>query len=613
MYSLRKKAGKRRKRFLAVLLFLALFLAAPASGRADNTRLEATWHKLIRTPMLTVIGIRPALADFVRARTTSYLSRSKAELYARALLELADRQKVPVPVKIELLKASCEVAPWLAEPPTRLCQVLFSRGSYLESFDFFWQAGRNFLLNRSNKHYIRALTWLGAAFLGLALLILTTLLLAGKYFKAIAELARYKINRTGNLVILCGGLLAGALVAFIPTPLPGLLLLAFIISLLAVREDKLMLAIILAISLVVPYAYEQGMLALLAQGTPALDLSAAPAESRAPGNRDRREKETNSLTHRTLQLYTQAESARLQGNYQLATRNLETIVSSKIRLAAIYNNLGNLYLLLDQPEKSIAMYQEAIKLDPGTGAPYFNLSQAYLRSSFDLEKSALALAMALKKSPELNREINNPEVGQQNVMNLIFMPLPYDFYRRYACSLPEIRNIQSDFLGKILFPKAEPISYYLFVLITLGAVLVLLWRDPDDHQLCIVCGRLFHLPRAIRKQKLCPFCRPGLLGRRHSPTRMNSYLDLLTTIGAILPGFYPFMTNRRLLAFCFFIPLLLWVYNLLICETGIMALFPPSTNWVKLFLPAVIWASSLILLVKLRSLDNPDNIAKKDQ
>ena len=609
MYSPRKTAGGR-KQLYALLLFLAFLLAAPAPGRADTT-LKASWQKLLRTPRLTVIGIRPALADFIRARTTSYLSRSETELYAQALLELANQPKVPIPVKIEILTASCEIAPWLPEPPTKLCQILFSRGNYLESFSFFWQACQNFVLNRNHKHYIRALSWLGAAFLSLSLLTLVTLLLAGKYFKAIAELARYKLNQTGTLALLCGGLLAGALIVFIPSPLPGLLLLAFMLSLMAVREDKLMLAIVLATTLIAPYAYEQGMLALLAQGTPSLELTNIPASSPAKTSSD--QNKVGDLTHRTLELYTQAESARLQGNYQMAAEALEKIIASKIRLAAIYNNLGNLYLLLNQPEKSIRMYQEALKLDSSTGTPYFNLSQAYLRSSFDLEKSALALERALRKSPELNREINNPEVGQQNVMNLIFMPLPYDFYRRYACSLPEIRTIKSEFLSKVPFPKAEPLSYYLFVLITLGAVLVLFWKDPDNQQLCLACGRLFHLPQAIRRQKLCPFCRPGLMGRQHSPSKMNSYLDLLTTIGALLPGFYPFMTNRRIVAFCFFVPLLLWIYNLLFCETGIMAPLPPATNWVRLFLPAIIWGASLILLVKLRSIDNPDSIAKKEK
>ncbi len=592
---------------------MAISLGFAGTGQAE-TSLEKSWRNLLHTPMLTVIGIRPALAEFIRARSTSYISRSEAELYASALLELADRKDIPGPVKIELLKTSCQVAPWFTPPPTRLCQLFFTQGNYLISFNYFTKACQNFFFNRNDKHYIRALSWLGTAFLSLSLLTLVTLLLAGKYFKAVVELARYKFNRTGNLVLLGGGLLASLLVVVVPSPLPGLLLLTFVLSLLVIREDKILLAIILATTLIVPYAYEQGMLALLAKGTPVLDIAIPPGAGTKPGRLVRPGHRTNDLTHRILQLYTQAEAARMQGNFQVAARSLEAIVATNIRLASIYNNLGNLYLLLNQPEKSIRMYNQALKLDSSTGAPYFNLSQAHLKSSFDLEKSAMALATALRKSPELSREISHPEVGQQNVMNLIFMPLPYDFYRRYACSLPEIRGIKAQFLETILFPNADLLSYYLFVLITLGAVLVLIWQDPDNQQLCLVCGRVFHLPRTIRKQKLCPFCRPGLLGRnkRQQVTGVHSYLDLLTTIGALLPGFYPFMTNRRLLAFAFFIPLLLWAYNLIVCETGIMTLFPPSTNWVKLFLPAVIWGVSLILLVKLRSRDTPASIAKRE-
>jgi len=599
-----------RQRFLAILLFLVMLLSFAAPSRAASP-LTAAWQKLVHTPMLTVIGVRPALADFLSVRATSFISRSETELYALALIEISERSRVPQPVKIELLKAACEIAPWFTPPPTKLCQLLFRKGNYFTSFEYFLQACRNFFLNRSDKYYIKALSWLGAAFLSLALLAFITLLLAGKYFKAVIEASRYKLERTGNLVLLGGGLLASLLIVIIPAPLPGLLLLAFVLALLMIREDKIMLALVLASTLIAPFAYEQGMLALLAQGTPVLDLSTL-SDNNLQANKKTPGPKPGGLTHKILQLYTQAESARLQGNYRIAARNLETIINTNIGIASIYNNLGNLYLMLDQPEKSIRMYKQALELDSSTGTPYFNLSQAYLKVSFDLEKSAIALATALKKSPELNREIGRPEVGHQNTMNLIFMPLPYDFYRRYACSLPEIRGIKSQFLETILFPGAEPLSYYLFVLITLGALLVLIWKDPDNQQLCLVCGRIFHIPRTIRRQKLCPFCRPGLMGRHRETAGTHSYLDMLTTIGALLPGFYPFMTNRRLLAFTFFLPLTLWVYNLIICETGIMTLFPPSTNWVKLFLPALIWSVSLILLIKLRSRDTPANIAKRD-
>ncbi|MEA3333317.1 MAG: hypothetical protein U9Q58_06955, partial [Pseudomonadota bacterium] len=113
-----------------------------------------------------------------------------------------------------------------------------------------------------------------------------------------------------------------------------------------------------------------------------------------------------------------------------------------------------------------------------------------------------------------------------------------------------------------------------------------------------------------RKQKVknCPACRmrnrltvsalPINTVAQPNQARPENRLRNLTLIlgGLLLPGFYLFITDKFFIALCLLLPTLLYIYNLLICQTGIMNPFPPSTSWLTIILPLIIWSINLAIM-----------------
>ena len=589
---------------IPLLLLLATVLLFPLPGRAASP-LEEAWQNLIRTPMTSADRIRPAVRKFIRAQHASHLAN--ASIYSQALLELANRPQLPDTVKIELARSAVEISPDLAFPETALSKILFQSGHYLQSFSVFLKAAKKFRNSRMESYYASTFFWLALAFLPLSLLLLTTFLLVARYYRTVSETGRLKLNRLGNLTLLATGTAVALLVILIPAPLPGLLLLALALATLATRRDNLLLTIIMVSLLAVPYAYEKGMLSLLALDSSFFKVSQQNISGLGPDHNEIELRQpASNRSQLVLQLFSQAEAARLRKEYQQAAIFLEKIIAKKVSLAAVYNNLGNLYLLLDQPEKSIPLYRKAISLKKNSGIPYYNLSQAYLRASFDLKESAKALETALRLSPELNRREESRddfEPAPTMEMELVFLPLPKDFYQRYADEQSGIETFLPEFIGKLIFPGAGRTSYFILVLATLGGLLFLTVKTPAERRICLACGRMFHLPRSASDHKLCPLCRPRPARSRQTPGGVENRLAISTVIGCLLPGYYQFTTNRQFYAMLFFIPLLLWIYNILICQTGILEPFPPSCAWLQIVLPMFIWGINLAVLVWLRYRD----------
>ncbi|MGZ6125286.1 MAG: tetratricopeptide repeat protein, partial [Myxococcales bacterium] len=61
---------------------------------------------------------------------------------------------------------------------------------------------------------------------------------------------------------------------------------------------------------------------------------------------------------------------------KLYLRALEVPGASAAGLAAVRNNLGNVYLLQGDTAKAIAQYQQAVDLRESLAAPHFNVSRA---------------------------------------------------------------------------------------------------------------------------------------------------------------------------------------------------------------------------------------------
>ncbi|MBN2810161.1 MAG: tetratricopeptide repeat protein [Deltaproteobacteria bacterium] len=605
-----------RKRALSrwLLLFLSFVLLLPAVSSADDP-LEAAWQEFIKAPATSLQDLQPALDNFIQTEHQYHIRN--ATIYSLALLEMAARPALPEKLGNFLTRAAITISPDYAFPETALCKLLYAQQDYRASFSSLRLAIGKFKNNPQENFYASTFAWLAIAFTAIALFTLATLLLTLKYYRAFGEMGRLKLNRQGNVALLVTTVVIVLLVILVPTFLGGLLLLAAAISLLTTRRDTIALALLLATLLVVPLAYEKGMTSLLALDSSFLRAARQTASGLATST-DRGEPEADSGSRRPasnqsqllLQLFNQAENARLRGEYTQAEIFLDKIIAEKIELGAVYNNLANLYLLQKKAAPAEAAYLKACDLEKESGIPFYNLSQAYIRQSFDLEKSSRALEQAFRLSPELNQgpnpDLNQTSASRQNEADLIFMPLPVNIYHRFADSQPGKETFLPEFLHRVLFPGATSHIYYALILLFLGGLLLQAKRAPANRRLCAQCGRLFYPTRKLKNSE-CPACRLGRLpaatlllhgeGNEDKPLHEERVIPLLVRIGNItIPGFYQFFTGNLFIAIGLLLPLVLWCYNFLICRTGIMESFPPSTAWLTMVFPILLWSLSLSTL-----------------
>jgi len=589
------------QRFSSGLLpvFIVLLVVSSAFAQTTFQPLVNAWSNLTRlelTDTTTANSLQPSILKLLKARRTCQLS--DASLYSLALLELSRRPKISPKVKLALVRAAIFISPHLTFPETALAKLQFQQGHYWDSWCSFLRALKKFRTSQMESFYASTFFWLGLAFIPLALLLLLGFYFSYKYFRVIIEAGDLKLNRSSNQILLALGIILGGLVVIIPAPLPGLLLLVLGLALFASRRDNLLILLSLASLLIIPFAYEQGMTSLLALDSSFFKTSQQNLTGLVPQQDIQSSQSIHSRSQLILQLYTQAENARLRGNYRQATIFLEKMIDKGVELVPVYNNLGNLYQLLNEPRKSIALYQKAIKLSKDSAPLYFNLSQAYLNASFDLAESTGALEKALQLMPELHSTTNNEskESFQHPLAELKFLPLPQDLYQHYASSLSEnVEIFLPEILSRLVFPGAGRASFLVLIFLSLLLIGTIFWHTPANRSICHCCGRLFFNVRTRQNAKLCYHCRPRP-GRRKPPGTTQRYWTTLI-IGIIFPGFYLLVSNRRFLGVVLMLPFLLCLYNQMVCNSGIMEPFPPSTNWLCLVLPLLVWAINLALVL----------------
>ncbi|MEA1921225.1 MAG: tetratricopeptide repeat protein [Pseudomonadota bacterium] len=596
------QSAKIKTRIFQALLFMIMLWPTTSLG---NDGLTSAWQEIIHPHKTSVQQLEPVLNHFIQQQRQSNINN--ATIYSLALLEMAFEPDLKNDVKTLLTTTAITISPDYSFPETALCKLLFQQQHYLKSLLSLIRAGKKFQTNPQENYYASTFFWFAVAFTPIALLLLITLLMTVKYYRAFCEMGRIKLNRQGVFTLLAVTAATAVMIILVPTPLPGLLLLACGISLVATKRDIITLILLISTLLIVPLAYEKGMTSLLA-----LDSSFFKAARHTTSGLYDETDKTNlrqpatNQSQQVLQLFSQSESARLRKEYAEAGMFLTKIIADKIELGAVYNNLANLYLLQNRPEKTEELYLKAGKLEKSSGIPYYNLSQTYIRQSFNLEKSSQALEQALKLDPTLNQYLtNNNELTIQGNSKLIFMALPKNFYRHYADDQPDKGTFLPEFLRYILFPGAGSALYFALTILSLGGLSYLAKITPANRRVCSLCGRLFH-PDQKQKEKNCPSCRisnrleaSSLLKNATTKSgrpRDRSKTLILTAGGALLPGFYPFITDNLFIAFSLLIPTLLWLYNLLICRTGIMDPFIPSTSWLTLVLPLAIWCINLAVL-----------------
>jgi tetratricopeptide (TPR) repeat protein len=112
---------------------------------------------------------------------------------------------------------------------------------------------------------------------------------------------------------------------------------------------------------------------------------------------------------------------------KLSLRALEVQGASAAGLAAVRNNLGNVYLLQGETAKAIAQYQQAVDLRESLAAPHFNVSRALAMGGVEtLEKVQAEQARALELDRAAVEAFSGGQLQASRKSNRFVMDVPLD-------------------------------------------------------------------------------------------------------------------------------------------------------------------------------------------
>jgi len=598
--------------FFSLLSWLILLglLTLPGECRAESS-LNSAWLNLVNLENLSPESLQSAIDQFRLSQQQNNIKN--ASIYSLALLKMAEVKKISPEVKRTLTRAAISISPDYSFPETAYCRLMFRQHKYLKSLASLVRASYKFIKNPLENLYASTFFWLALSFIPLSLLFFSALFFSVKYYRAFSEMGDLKLSHNGGLTTLFLTIALAMLIIFLPAPLLGLLILSVALSLFATRRDILILTLLTTSLLIVPFTYEKGMASLLALDSSFFKTARFSTSGiEITENENVLNKPATNQSQLALQLFSQAEAARRRREYAKAEIFLKKIISNKIELGAAYNNLANLYILQGNYKASEALFIKAANLEKNSGIPYYNLSITYIQQHFDLRKSSRALEMAFKRDPKLSlikASTDNSESELRTGVRLLFMNLPDDFYSRYADTQSNRAIYLPEFLRQVLFPGANKIIYLFLVVLSIGALAHLFREAPTNRRICSDCGRLFH-PVRIAQKKRCPLCymnKNSTAGTllldfsriKKDPTLQHLSNIILVIISLLFPGFYPFLTGHTLAASGLMLAATLWLYNFFICQTAIMAPFPPATAWFSFVFPFLVWSVNLIFLIVL--------------
>jgi tetratricopeptide (TPR) repeat protein len=305
---------------------------------------------------------------------------------------------------------TCLARATLAEEPTAVSAAAISMAAALRAALGDPRTGRSMAAN------LGGIALLGVLAAALAFVLLLFLRYAQLYVHDVHHLfpagaRRWQTNLLAAALILSPLLLQAGFV-------PLLFTLLFAVALYATAAEVALGSVALVLLAALPFASE-GLARIAAFGGPAADVwmlehgESSPPELRRLQERLRAEKPDMAvafaLAHKAKregelaqaeQLYRKALDARQGASYEA--------------LAAVHNNLGNIYLLQNDAQRAVQQYQKAMDLQDDLAAPHFNLSRAYGLGGVDsLEKVQAEQARAL----ELDRPGIDAFTGGQLAVN----------------------------------------------------------------------------------------------------------------------------------------------------------------------------------------------------
>ena len=212
---------------------------------------------------------------------------------------------------------------------------------------------------------------------------------------------------------------------------PILFTLLFAVALYASAAEVALGCIALVLLASLPFG-SQGLARIAAFGGPAADVwmlehgEGTPLELRRLQERLKSDKPEMAvafaLAHKVKREGDLAQAQQLYRKALEAGRN-----ASYVSLAAVHNNLGNVYLLQGDVQRGVAEYQKAMDLQDDLAAPHFNLSRAYALGGVDsLEKVQAEQARALTLDREAIDDFTGGQLAVNRRSNKFLLDVPLD-------------------------------------------------------------------------------------------------------------------------------------------------------------------------------------------
>jgi superkiller protein 3 len=230
-------------------------------------------------------------------------------------------------------------------------------------------------------------------------------------------------------------------------------------------------------------------------------------------------------------------------------------------------NLGDTYLAVDDPERSIAPLVEATRKDPGYSLAHYDLSLALVKMKKYAEGLAPAIA-ALWSDPEMKLQQTNLGLGAMNNLGLCLMNLG-----RYEEALECFRR-NTKLLGSTYFNKGLTLFRMKSYEKALGSFLKALDITPDDPEYLDLVGQTY---TELGKYKIAEkYLRKSV---RKDPKYAMAYYDL----GILLTKF---KTRHMQAIRCFMTaitldPNMAWAYYSVACLYALSGNKEQALNYLK--------------------------------
>ncbi len=583
---------------------LAAFQSQGTPSTAEKPSLasvESAWRNFLQAyKNRNLQEIDSTLYKLLTARKNADFANASS--YSLALLALAQQahERHDETGAGTLIDQAIKLSPGFSFSYQARSQWHFSRNQWLPSLHSCVSGIKSLFSNYQDRLQFFAGLCFIAAFLPLWLLVVTQIILTLKYFRSLRESWERKFNKTTGTALLFIMLLAANALLWRPIMfLPGLMLIFTCVFPLYTFKEKLCSLILVALLIISPFAYLNGLKIIDCISSPFFQsVMAVNFDYYQKNDKDNISLEQPDETGRSLQLFSLATAAGKEKRISAAISFFEELAGQQQHPeAAVYNNLGNYYYLNNQIESAVAAYKKAISINPHSGIYHYNLSHAYIRESFALAQSEAAFIQAWKLSPEIiNRQLSQEENANNPV--LVQEPLPWTYVYNFVKKHSLASELKNDFYRQYFSPWSDNICYFTFIGIIL-IILGVIWIKTDTaERFCPLCGLKFH--GIGRITDACPSClhisrqevSDSFSMRQRKKIRSFSWLmdGVFIAAGLAVPGTYQIalgQTIRGIMMLCGSFAILS-SFALLFRGIVHVSIFPPGSAWWPLVLPLLL-------------------------